>query len=64
MTDTEILPRCPLCSSINVLEQTAMYASAMKAVEPGEPPKEVKLKLYICGQCGRMFNEREGKGEK
>ncbi len=64
MSDTELLPRCPLCSSINVFEQKAMYASAMKAVEPGEPPEEVKLKLYVCGQCGRMFNEMEGKGEE
>ncbi len=62
MSDTEILNpvRCPLCGSIDVTERKAMYATSRKVVEPGKPAEEVELKVYVCGQCGRMCNEGGG----
>jgi len=36
-----------------------MYATTIKCDKPGDTPQEVKLKMYVCGQCGRMFNELE-----
>lgn len=57
--ENEPLPRCPLCVSIDVTERKAMYARTMKIVKPGTPAEEVELKVYVCGQRGRMFNEIE-----
>ena len=64
MSDTEILISCPLCSSIDLIEQKGMITTTWKVTKPGAPPEEIKLKLYVCGQCGRMFNEMEGRGEE
>ena len=59
MSDTKPLMTCPLCGAIDILEQRGMYATTIKCDKPGETPREVKLKMYVCGQCGRMFNEME-----
>ena len=59
MTDTETIITCPLCGAIDNHEQRGMYAATIKCDKPGETPREVKLKMYVCGQCGRMFNEME-----
>jgi len=59
MSDTEPLMTCPLCGAIDILEQRGMYATTIKCDKPGDTPQEVKLKMYVCGQCGRMFNEME-----
>jgi len=59
MSDTEIHMTCPFCGSVDILEQQGMYATAIKCDKPGDVPQEVKLKIYVCGQCGRMFNEME-----
>jgi hypothetical protein len=50
---------CPLCGSIDILEQRGMYTTTIKCDKPGDEPREVKLNIYACGQCGRMFNEIE-----
>ena len=52
---------CPLCGAIDILEQRGMYATTIKCDKPSDSPREVKLKVYVCGQCGRMFNEGEGR---
>ena len=62
MSDTECLMTYPLCGAIDILEQRGMYATAIKADKPGDTPQEVKLKMYVCGQCGRMINEMEAEG--
>jgi DNA-directed RNA polymerase subunit RPC12/RpoP len=59
MTDTEALMTCPLCGAVDILEQRGMYAKTIKCEKPGDTPREVKLRMYVCGQCGRMFNEME-----
>ena len=59
MSDTESQIHCPLCGAIDILEQRGMYAKTIKCDKPGDSPEEVKLKVYVCGQCGRMFNEME-----
>lgn len=64
MNDTEILIRCPLCGSIDVVEQKGMVATTWKVKEPGGQAEEVELKIYVCRQCGRTFNEMEERGVK
>jgi rubrerythrin len=59
MTETEVLMTCPLCGAIDILEQQGMYTTTIKCDKPGDTPHEVKLKMYVCRQCGRMFNEME-----
>jgi hypothetical protein len=59
MSDTETIMTCPLCGAIDILEQRGMYAKTIKCDKPGDTPQEIKLKMYVCGQCGRMFNEME-----
>jgi DNA-directed RNA polymerase subunit RPC12/RpoP len=59
MSDMKPLIYCPLCGAIDILEQRGMYAKTIKCDNPGDTPQEVKLKVYVCGQCGRMFNEME-----
>jgi transposase-like protein len=59
MTDTELLPRCPLCDSLDIIEKNGMVARTIRCDKPGDPPEEVELKIYVCQQCGRMFNEME-----
>jgi hypothetical protein len=63
MSDTEILIPCPLCGSIDTKEQKGMVATTWKVVEPGCQSEEVELKIFVCRQCGRTFNEMEGRGE-
>ena len=64
MTDTDILTRCPLCSSIDIKQHEGMIATTWKVTEPGAPTEEVELKVFVCRQCGRTFNEQEGRGEE
>jgi hypothetical protein len=59
MSDTETLMTCPLCGSVDILEQRGMYTTTIKCENPGDVPQEVKPKIYVCGQFGRMFNEME-----
>jgi hypothetical protein len=59
MTDTETHMTCPLCGATDILEQRGMYTTTVKCDKPGDVPQEVKLKIYVCGPCGRMFNELE-----
>ena len=63
MTDTAIHIRCPLCNSLEIMEQRGMFATTIQVDKPGDLPREIRLKVFVCGQCGRMFNELEGKGE-
>jgi hypothetical protein len=57
MNDTETHMTCPLRGSIDILEQRGMYTTTLKCDKPGDVPEEVKLKIYVCGKCGRMFIE-------
>jgi DNA-directed RNA polymerase subunit RPC12/RpoP len=59
MTDTDILIRCPLCGSIDVVEQKGMVTTTWKVMEPGKQAEVVEIKIYLCRQCGRTFNEME-----
>jgi hypothetical protein len=59
MNDTQAPITCSLCGAIDILEQRGMYITTVKCVDPGDVPREVKLEIYVCGQCGWMFNERE-----
>ncbi len=64
MTDTEILIRCGFCGSVDIQEQEGMITRIWKVTEPGHSPEEVELKIFVCRQCGRTFNEMEGRGEE
>ena len=64
MVDTELIIHCPLCGSLSIVEQRGMYATTMKVEKPGDPPEEVELKIFLCCQCGRTFNELEGRREE
>jgi DNA-directed RNA polymerase subunit RPC12/RpoP len=59
MSDTETLIHCPLCGAKDILEQRGMFTTNIECEKPGDVPQEVKLKIYVCCQCGRMFNEIE-----
>jgi hypothetical protein len=61
MSDTEALMTCPLCGAIDIIVQRGIYAKTIKCDNPGDSPREEKLKMYVCGQCGRMFNEMEAR---
>ena len=63
MTDTELLISCGFCGSVDVQEHKGMVATTFQVDKPGDLPREIRLKVYACGQCGRMFNEMEGRGE-
>ena len=64
MVDTELLPLCPLCGSVDVIEQKGMVGRTIRCDKPGDPPEKVELKVYACRYCGRTFNELEARGEE
>ena len=59
MSDTELLISCGSCGSVDVQEHKGMVATTFQVDKPGDLPREIRLKVYACGQCGRMFNEME-----
>ncbi len=62
MTDTDILIRCPWCSSTDVRELKGMYTRKWVSDGPESVPKDVMVQLFRCDQCGREF-EDEVRGE-
>ena len=53
-----------LCRSIDVKQHNGMIATTWEVIKPGGPAEEVELKVFLCRQCGRTFNEMEGRGEE
>jgi len=59
MTDTAILAQCPFCGSIDIKEQREVFTTTIRVDKPGAAPEKGEIKIYVCGQCGRTFNELE-----
>lgn len=61
MTDTELLTRCSWCGSTDVRQIPGVYTRKWETQESGKGPVEKQLPVFRRGECGRLFNELEGK---
>ena len=60
MTDTELLVRCPWCAG-EAREIPELHKTGYKIELPGGAAVEVRYRVFRCKECGREFDERDGK---